>query len=266
MKQSYQPELNFIFEYPLSRNGMVQELTTELNVLRFGLSNIQEIGQDYSDVIDRVILVPLRKLLCENQSVIKLLCPDFKMMPIKGRLIDLEDKLKLYITPFDFVKVDEWITIDDWISQKIAYYDKQATDCQRSIDENTFLQIVNRIKKKQDKLDFQNLYKKETISYKGENVVVYSLVDDNSETVNSAFNTLKQTGYYDLTVYDFIKHLADKRGAHLDTSASVFIETINKPDQNQLNAIRCWALQLIFAVKEQIPEFADYWPEASTPY
>lgn len=95
MKQSYQPELNFIFEYPLSRNGMVQELTTELNVLRFGLSNIQEIGQDYSDVIDRVILVPLRKLLCENQSVIKLLCPDFKMMPIKGRLIDLEDKLKL---------------------------------------------------------------------------------------------------------------------------------------------------------------------------
>ena len=61
-------------------------------------------------------------------------------------------------------------------------------------------------------------------------------------------------------------NLADKRGAHLDTSASVFIETINKPDQNQLNAIRCWALQLIFAVKEQIPEFADYWPEASIPY
>lgn len=69
-----------------------------------------------------------------------------------------------------------------------------------------------------------------------------------------------------LTVYDFIKHLADKRGAHLDTSASMFIEMINKPDHNQLNAIRCWALQLILAVKEQIPEFADYWSEAPVPY
>ena len=55
MIQDYQPELNFITEYQLSRKGMVQELTTELNVLRFGLSNILEIGQDYSDVIDRDI-------------------------------------------------------------------------------------------------------------------------------------------------------------------------------------------------------------------
>lgn len=266
MIKDYRPELNFITEYQLSRNGMVQELTTELNVLRFGLSNILEIDQDYSDVIDRVILVPLRKLLCEKQSVVIKLCPDFKMMPIKGKLIDLDDKLKLYITPFEFVKFNEWITVDDWVKQRIAYFDKQVTDFQRSIDETTFLQIVNRIKGKQEKIQFQNIYKKEIISYKGKDLVVYSLVDDNSKTVNSAFTTLKQIGYYDLSVYDFIKHLADKRGAHLDTKASIFIEMINKPDPHQYNAIRCWALQFILAVKEQIPEFADYWPEASIPY
>ena len=72
---------------------------------------------------------------------------------------------------------------------------------------------------------------------------------------------LKKANYYDLSIYNFIKHLSDKRGAHIDVGHGPVIELVNQKDNNGHNLILCFAIQLIWAVKNQIPELSDYWPE-----
>lgn len=73
------------------------------------------------------------------------------------------------------------------------------------------------------------------------------------------FELMNKAGYYSLTIYDFIKHLSDKRGAHIDFGLAPLVKMMN--DSNSITPIQCFALQLIFAAKEQIPELANYWPE-----
>ncbi len=68
-------------------------------------------------------------------------------------------------------------------------------------------------------------------------------------------------GYYKLTVYDFIKHLSDKRGAHIDQGIAPLVKIINGNKETKITPVQCFAVQLIYAAKKQIPELVDYWPE-----
>ena len=72
---------------------------------------------------------------------------------------------------------------------------------------------------------------------------------------------MKQVGYYDLTIYDFIKHLSDKRGAHIDPGLSPLIKGIIESKGMIFTPVVCFGLQLIYAAKKQIPELKDYWTE-----
>lgn len=72
---------------------------------------------------------------------------------------------------------------------------------------------------------------------------------------------MKQVGYYDLTVYDFIKHLSDKRGAHIDPGLSPLIKVVSESKNTIFTPVVCFGLQLIYAAKKQIPELKDYWAE-----
>ena len=76
------------------------------------------------------------------------------------------------------------------------------------------------------------------------------------------FDLLKKANYYDLSVYNFIKHLSDKRGAHIDIGHSPIISMVNQKDNNGFTLTMCFAVQLIWAVKNQVTELADYWPES----
>lgn len=48
----YKPELNFITEFKLSRNGMLLELKKEFNIIRQAFTQMEELGTDYKEMLD----------------------------------------------------------------------------------------------------------------------------------------------------------------------------------------------------------------------
>ena len=82
----------------------------------------------------------------------------------------------------------------------------------------------------------------------------YGLKDNTPEGRARTYALMEKAGYNQLTIYDFIKHLADKKSAHIDQAVSIL--------QGDFNLLECIGLQLIIAAKKQIPELNDYWPQA----
>ena len=74
-----QIELNFIDEFELSRQGMIDEIKTEFDIIRFCVSNMTKYKISAREMFDRIMIMPLRKLLCEKNSVLLKVCPDFNM-------------------------------------------------------------------------------------------------------------------------------------------------------------------------------------------
>ncbi len=60
---NYKPELNFVTQFNLSRNGMILEIKDEFNVLHLAFSQMAELGDEYMEMLDRIMVMPLRKLL-----------------------------------------------------------------------------------------------------------------------------------------------------------------------------------------------------------
>lgn len=259
----YKPELNFITEFKLSRNGMLLELKKEFNIIRLALTQMEELGIDYKEMLDCIAVMPLRKVLFENQHtpLILELCPDFKMPVTLGISFEGDDKLHFELAPYGFGKMENWISLNEWANQKIAYFDKDVSDIPDVIPDTTFQLILNKLKK-QEKTEFQQLFSSVEIEYKGEQIIGYGRVKPKDTVSNQRiFELMKKVGYYDLTVYDFIKHLSDKRGAHIDMGIAPLIKIINGDKSQIFIPIVCFGLQLIYAAKMQIPELEDYWPE-----
>ena len=61
-----QIELNFIDEFELSRQGMIGEIKTEFDIIRFCVSSMAEYKISVREMFDRIMIMPLRKLLCEK--------------------------------------------------------------------------------------------------------------------------------------------------------------------------------------------------------
>ncbi len=260
---TYTPELNFLTEFTLNRNGMVIELKSEFDIIRLVLTQIKELGFEYQDMIERILVMPLRKLLFENQnrSLVLRLCPDFKMPVLEGIHFKGEDKLNIELAPYKFGDINSWIPLEQWSQQKIAYYDKTVSDLPDAIPSDTFQNILNKLKKG-DKNTFQNFFNNTVITYKNERTDVYVRKDSTNLAVNTQiFNLMKLAGYYDLTIYDFIKHLADKRGAHIDIDIAPMVKVINGNKNGKITPIMAFSIQMIYAAKKQIPEMHDYWNE-----
>ena len=79
---------------------------------------------------------------------------------------------------------------------------------------------------------------------------------------SNVYALMEKTGYNSLNLYDFIKHLSDKRGAHIDVGTSILISIFNKPGKDGYTLVECLALQMILAAEKQVPELSDYWPES----
>ena len=258
---NYKPELNFVTQFNLSRNGMILEIKEEFNILRLALSQISELGNEYVEMLDRIMVMPLRKLLFENQhpSILLEVCPDFKMPKLNGFCLAANDKLNMILPPYQSGEIDEWLPVEDWGKQYIAYFDKDEKDIPSIIPEDTFIAIRNQLKK-DDKSTFSSFFDFSEIKFKGEDNRVYMRKATCSESDNVIiFELMSKAGDYSLTVYDFIKHLSDKRGAHIDFGLAPLVKMMN--DSNNVTPVQCFALQLIFAAKLQIPELKDYWPE-----
>lgn len=253
----YKPELNFLTEFELSEDGMISEIKTEFNIIRLALSQIDELGKDYINMLDRIIVMPLRKLLCEKNSVLRKICPNFKMPPIDGVNFNIDNsRLHVQLAPYKISDFHTWICIDKWLKQKIAYFDKDFNDIPQIIEKQTFKNIFNKLNKT-EKNDFSNFFENGA-NINAEHANFYVLKD--SLDVNEKkyiFELMNNAGYYSLTVYRFIKHLSDKRGAHIDLEIDPLITIINRG----INAtpIQCIAIQLIYAAKKQISKLETYW-------
>ena len=253
----YKPELNFLTEFKLSKNGMISEIKTEFDIIRLALSQIDELGKDYINMLDRIIVMPLRKLLCEKNSVLIKVCPNFKLPKIEGFDFDNDERLHVQLAPYKISGFHTWICIDEWVKQKIAYFDKDFNDIPQMIEKQTFENILNKLKKPEKNV-FSNFFDNKIICINDEPTNVYVLKDScDVNDKNCIFKLMDDAGYYSLTVYGFIKHLSDKRGAHIDLEIAPLITMINSG--KYVTPIQCIAVQLIYAAKKQIPELEKYW-------
>ena len=258
---NYDPELNFAIEFNLSRAGMVKEIRTEFDILRICFTQLNELDSEYSPCIERIIIMPLRKLLCERNSVLLQICPDFKMLPLHGPWIELDGNLNMIRPPLAFTKASSWIPLSDWLTTKVAYFNRTTEDLPAHIPTYVFELILNKLNKSEKGI-LQNLFELREIEMHGQKTSSYFKKTEEDTVANQEiYDLLKKANYYDLSIYNFIKHLSDKRGAHIDVGHGPVIELVNQKDNNGHNLILCFAIQLIWAVKNQIPELSDYWPE-----
>lgn len=263
MDRKFIPEPDFVSELTLSRHGMIEEIRAEFDIVKVGL--LQKDNNDFSsNVADRIIVMSLRKLLCErnkNKSVILTVAPDFKMPRLIGREVELNDKLKVILPPYEMSPMADWIPLDEWLDQKIAYFDRSVDNLPDAIAASTFTSILNKLSKA-DKNQLSSLMNLQDIEFRGEIESCYVINNpDYREDREIIYELFKKAGYYDLTLFNFIKHLADKRGAHIDLAIAPMITVINGSHKSGWTAVKCLALQMIYAATHQITELKDYWPD-----
>ena len=262
---TYKAELNFVDEFNLSRKGMILEIEQEFNTIKLCFQQTGLLDKQYQPMIDRMIVMPLRKLLCEQSSVLRAVCPDFKMPPLSGIEVEIGDNQKLIHAPFVTKTIDEWIPIDQWLEQMISWFERDENNIAQMLPKFSYEYILKRLNSKQFKHlknEFASLFKCEQVEYRGEVMDVYVRVyPDNAEKNTRIYKILDEIGYNKLSLYNYLKHISDKRGAHIDVGHSLVVEIVNYADDEGLTPIHYFAAQMIYAAKKQVPELANYWPE-----
>ena len=263
-------ELSFILEFDLNRAGMIEEIKTEFDIIRMCITQLDELGKDYVPMIDRLLVMPLRKLLCDKNSVLLKIVPNLKLPPIGNNEIDLKDGLKIIHPNLSVEPQEDWIPIKKWRKQVIARIEKSASDlpamypafAYKIITTKLNRMVENRIIKPSDQQRFNSYFELKRVFFNGNEEDIFMRIDPTDSSANSfIFSLLKKAGYYDLTINEFIKHLSNKRGAHIDIGHSAAIELVNDPISELVKPTTCISLQMIWAVKHQVPELMNYWPE-----
>ncbi len=263
--KSIEPELNFTDEFTLSRNGIAKEIEADFDTIRLCL-DLRGRYPDKREVFNRIIAMPLRKLLCERtgDSALERLCPGFKMFPLDGHDSNLQNNLHVIRPPLGFQKESTWLPLEAWKKQIVAYFSRTENDFSGWLTSYAYNGIRNNLKGR-DKTDFESYMQSEVALVGDEPSNGYGLKDNTPEGRARTYALMEKAGYNQLTIYDFIKHLADKKSAHIDQAVSILVSIVNKPGQGDFNLLECIGLQLIIAAKKQIPELNDYWPQAEDP-
>lgn len=260
----YKVELNFVEEFNLSHRGMIKEIETEFDIIRLCFQELNELDEKYQPMLNRILVMPLRKLLCESGSVLLKVCPSFKMPPLVGFSVVLENQQVLVRPPYKTEEMSQWISIEDWLKQNISWFNRTETvaDIIPQYSYECIVKKLNGRNYKALKAPFEAMYCKETVEFKGKTEEVYCKQNPTDGNANQQiYDTLDKIGYNTLSIFDFLKHMSDKRGAHIDVGHSLVIEMVNNADSTGLTPIHCFAAQMVFAAKKQIPELMNYWPE-----
>ncbi len=261
----YKTELNFVEEFNLSSKGMIKEIETEFDIIRLCFQELNELDEKYQTMFNRILVMPLRKLLCERGSVLLKLCPSLKMPPLIGYSIMLEDQQIIIRPPYKTKEMNHWISVEDWLKQNISWFKRTENSIADIIPQYSYECILKKLNGKNYKAykaPFEAMFCKKTVEFKGKTEEVYckrNPVDANAN--QQIYDILDKIGYNTLSVFDFLKHMSDKRGAHIDVGHSLVIEMINNADPTGLTPIHYFSAQMIFAAKKQIPELKDYWSE-----
>lgn len=130
----YNVELNFIDEFKLSREGMIKEIVTEFDIIRLCLQEKNELDSHYVPMLDRILIMPLRKLLCEKESVLLHVCAEFKMPCLKGFSLITENQT-IIRPPFKTESIEQWISVEQWLNQSISWFDRDVNNIAKFIHE-----------------------------------------------------------------------------------------------------------------------------------
>lgn len=251
-------EVNFLTTEEMVRNDKIRSIEAEFDFVQMCQSMIKPFGIDARKSLDRFLALSLRKLLCDETSLLKSVYPDFKMPPLVGELFTCpgeQNEMRLCLLKPDILMKPQkdWIRLDDWLEERIAWIDKQSDDVPDAIEDRFFQKIIKRIGTD----SFKEYFTSNVIEIDGKEAVIWRL---KSPCVNreKVFNILKEKGYYDLTIRRMIKFIADKSAAHLDASNSTWIHAANSSKNWEESAVSVFATHMIYAATKQIREFENY--------
>ena len=176
---SYEVKLNFIDEFNLSRNGMLNEIKTEFDIIRLCFQEQGRLDKTYEPMLNRILVMPLRKLLCENNSVLLQVCPDFKMPHLKGYPIKPLNEQVIVRPPFNVEPQEAWIPVEEWLKQEISWFDRKAEDIVKILPKHSYEAILKRLNGKNVrhlKSRFESLYYSDEAEYKGKDFYRYTRI------------------------------------------------------------------------------------------
>ena len=251
-------EVNFLTKEELNRGEKIRSIEAEFDFVQMCQSMIKPFGYQARESLDRFLALSLRKLLCDKDSLLKSVCPHFKMPPLDGELFSCpgeQNEMKLFeLNPDILIKPQEdWIPLEDWLKERIAWIDKQADDVPDAIEERFFQMITKGIGNE----SLKEYFVRDKTEKDGKDAVIWRLKDPcvNREKV---FALLKERGYYDLTIRTMIKFIADKSAAHLEPKRSIWIKAANSGKDWEQSAVSVFATHMIYAATKQISEFENY--------
>ncbi len=80
-------EINFLTEDRTFQGiNAINEIETEFDLILLWWSMMAPFGIDARKILDRFMALSLRKLLCDKNSLLRKVCPTFKMPPLNGKV------------------------------------------------------------------------------------------------------------------------------------------------------------------------------------
>ena len=250
-------EVNFLTASPISRSDKIRTIESEFDFVQMCQKMIKPFGFEAKKGLDRFIALSLRKLLCDEQSMLIQVCPNFKMPPLSGLLFDCpgeNNDMKLHsINPDIRIRPqNEWLPLKKWLDEKIAWIDKDVSDIPDVYTDRFFRMIVERIGNQ----SFAESFYREEIEEQDNKSIIWKLKDTHDK--EKIYRILKTKGYYELTIRRMIKYIADKKGAHLDASHFLWVDMANSGKNINQSAVSVFATHMIYAATKQIKELKDY--------
>lgn len=251
-------EVNFLTLESIKGDSVIQTIESEFDFVQLCQSMIKPFGSQARDYLDRFIALSLRKFLCDDNSLLRKTCPEFKMPPLEGYHFECpgeKNDMRIHeIHPDIRIKPQiEWIALDRWLETKIAWIDKGIDDIPAAYDYRFFHNLEEQI----SNIKFTNCFIKDETEIDGRTVEIWK-VKPQIEYKEIVYSILKEKGYYDLTIRRMIKFFADKQGAHLDDKKSSWFNLANSGKDWRYSAISVFATHMIYAATRQIHGLKDY--------
>ena len=253
-KQILNYEVNFLTEEDvLSSDSAISAIKAEFDLIQLWQGMIRPFGFQARAMLDCLIALSLRKLLCDDNSLLLSVCSSFKMPPLSGKRFDCpgdDNSMKLVIINTDvyMAPYDKWIPLNSWLNETIAWIEKDAN----SIPEAYTDWFYKMLERKLNKSDFKDYYQCELCD--GNKIWK---IKEPSKNKQKVYDLLKKHDYYDLTIGRMLKHIADKRGAHKDNRMSFWIRQANSSIAGD-SAVSVFASQMIYAATKQVKQLEDY--------
>lgn len=250
-------EVNFLTETEgFGKGGIIEEIKEEFDLIQLWQGMMKPFGYTTREYLDRFMALSLRKMLCDKKSPLAKLCPGFLMPPLVGETFQCSgenDEMKLVqISPDIHVKPrTQWISLNEWLNTKIAWIQKDVDSLPDAYTDSFFKLLKDEINGD----EFSSLFCRDEIDDNGTAAVIWRIKDVLYR--EKVYSKLKESGYYDLTIRRFIKHFADKQGAHLDGKSSLWIRITNQG--SKMSTISVFASQMIYAATLQIDDLKDYY-------